>query len=91
MRTLRLSTLVLGLAFAMAATACGDDGTGDDDDDGSGAGNTTGGTACEQLAAKCPHCTLPQLQATCEAAVSTHDEASCQDGLTDPDVQANCN
>jgi hypothetical protein len=45
---------------------------------------------CAQLAAKCPKCTLPMLQQTCSLAVSSGDPASCQNGLNDRDVQANC-
>jgi hypothetical protein len=45
---------------------------------------------CAQLAAKCPKCTLPHLQQTCNLAVATGDPASCQNGLDDRDVQSNC-
>jgi hypothetical protein len=45
---------------------------------------------CAQLAAKCPKCTLPLLKQTCNLAVSSGDPASCQNGLNDRDVQANC-
>jgi hypothetical protein len=45
---------------------------------------------CAQLAAKCPKCTLPMLKQTCNLAVSSGDAASCQNGLNDRDVQANC-
>jgi len=59
-------------------------------DSGVGSDTGGGGTKCEQLAKKCPLCTLPTLKATCNAAVATNDEKSCQDGLSDPDVISNC-
>jgi hypothetical protein len=45
---------------------------------------------CAVLAAKCSKCTLPLLKQTCNLAVSSGDPASCQNGLNDHDVQANC-
>jgi hypothetical protein len=49
-----------------------------------------GGDPCSALAAKCPSCTLPNLAQTCNAAVASHDPASCQNGLNDHDIQTNC-
>lgn len=86
--------LLLAVLLAIpVAVSCGDDG--DDDDDGTPTGGSTGtptatGDACATLAAMCPNCTIPNLRATCEAAVATGDQASCNDGLTDPDIQSNC-
>jgi hypothetical protein len=45
---------------------------------------------CALLAAKCPKCTLPLLKQTCNVAVASGDPSSCQNGLNDHDVQANC-
>ncbi len=45
---------------------------------------------CAVLAAKCPKCTLPLLKQTCNLAVASGDPSSCQNGLNDHDVQANC-
>jgi len=45
---------------------------------------------CAALAAKCPKCTLPLLQQTCMAAVASGDPRSCQQGLSDKDVESNC-
>lgn len=61
-------------------------------DGGGGAKDTAGGagSACAELATKCPLCSLPHLKATCEAAVASGDTQSCVDGLEDHDVQTNC-
>ena len=54
-------------------------------------GVSGGGTSpCDQLAAKCPYCTIPNLKQSCEGAVNGHDPSACQNGLNDRDVQTNC-
>lgn len=73
---MRRLALLVPFLLIFGAPACG--GGGSDD------------TTCERLADRCPYCTLPGLRATCENAVASGDPASCQDGLDDPDVQANC-
>jgi hypothetical protein len=45
---------------------------------------------CAALAAKCGKCTIPGLKQTCQLAVASGDPGSCQNGLNDKDVQANC-
>jgi hypothetical protein len=45
---------------------------------------------CATLAAKCGKCTIPGLKQTCQLAVASGDPGSCQNGLNDKDVQANC-
>jgi hypothetical protein len=45
---------------------------------------------CAVLAAKCGKCTIPGLKQTCQLAVASGDPGSCQNGLNDKNVQANC-
>lgn len=78
-----LPNLVAALAIAVAIGAgCGSSDTK------SPAG--TSSDACTTLNLKCPKCTLPNLKSTCQTAVATANPASCQNGLDDADIQANC-
>lgn len=53
--------------------------------------NTTqGADPCAALAKKCPLCTDPGLEQTCESAVASGDSASCQSGLDDANVRNKC-
>jgi len=48
------------------------------------------GPKCRELDQQCASCTLPYLKQTCQAAVDSGDEDSCQDGLEDEDIQSSC-
>jgi hypothetical protein len=65
---------VLAGCLSLAVAGCGDDL----------------GANCKQLQQMCPKCTLSLAKNLCDNAVASKDEKSCQDGLSDKDIQTYC-
>lgn len=82
---MKYALITAAIGFTVLACQVDASGNSGGDDDGTSKKNK-----CEQLAEKCPYCTLPDLKETCQTAVRTRDEDSCQSGLDNANVQADC-